>query len=101
MDRPPKSKAIERLQKALDSIPELKQLDCDSSDFVKWRRNTRIAITKTFGDKSYQKREFGSISYVTDINPTIALLNKSRTKGIPLPISKREAWSQQLQCSNQ
>jgi hypothetical protein len=40
MNRPPKSKAIERLQKVLDEIPELKQLQLEAETYsgIKKRR---------------------------------------------------------------
>ncbi|MCY4604239.1 MAG: hypothetical protein OXE49_08415, partial [Gemmatimonadetes bacterium] len=53
MNRPPKSKAIERLQKVLDEIPELKNLPRGSTQFKQWRRNTRVAITNTFENDSH------------------------------------------------
>ncbi len=69
MARPSKAKAIERLQKALDAIPELRELqDRDSSpEFEKWRRNTEIAITKTFGKDSCNIEDFKQISYLVEI----------------------------------
>ena len=63
MGRPKKTKAIERLQKALDKIPELKHLQSDSQDFKKWRRDTRIAIANTFRNKSDHVGEFNNISF--------------------------------------
>ncbi len=63
MTRPPKAKAIERLRKALNEIPEIKQLQRGSPEFKKWRRNTQVAITNTFGDKSRHITEFNKISY--------------------------------------
>ena len=70
MARPSKAKAIERLQKALDAIPELRELqDRDSSpEFKKWRRNTEIAITKTFDEDPSHIKDFKSISYLGVIN---------------------------------
>ena len=41
-----KGKALERLRKALDEMPELKQFRLDSPSFKKWRRDTEVAITK-------------------------------------------------------
>ncbi len=61
MQQPPKSTAIERLKRALDAIPELKQLSYDSPDFHRWQRNTRVAISRTFGDASNQIVEFDNI----------------------------------------
>ena len=63
MARPPKAKAIERLHRALDTIPELKELRHGSQDFRKWRRDAQIAITNTFGAKSRHITEFNKISY--------------------------------------
>ena len=64
MARPPKTKAIERLRKALDAIPELKQYGHDSPKFQKWQRNTKIAITNTFGDNSSHITDFDAIEFI-------------------------------------
>ena len=64
MTRPPKSKSIERLQKALDEIPELKQRPRFSPHFKKWRRNTEIAIANTFGEEGRHVEHFSGISFV-------------------------------------
>ena len=53
-----KGKALERLRKALDEIAEVKQLRLDSPQFKKWRRDTRIAITNTFGRESSHIKDF-------------------------------------------
>ena len=63
MTKPPKAKAIERLRKALDAIPELKELRHDSQDFNKWHRNTQVAITNAFGDGSQHIADFNMISF--------------------------------------
>ena len=63
MARPPKSKAIERLRKALDSIPRLKQLQRNSLEFQKWRRDTQVAITHTFGGESGHIQDFNNVEY--------------------------------------
>ena len=63
MTRPTKAKAIERLQKALDAIPELKQLKSGSPEFRKWRRDTEVALANTFGDKSRHIQDFTNIRY--------------------------------------
>ena len=81
MARPSKEKAIERLQKALDEIPELNRLRYGSQEFQKWRRNTRTALSNVFGGKSIPIREFGTINYTTNIDPmAIALFSKDRTR---------------------
>ena len=48
MARPIKAKALERLRRALDAIPELKNLKYRSPGFEKWQINTEVAITDTF-----------------------------------------------------
>ena len=63
MNRPPKSKAIERLQKVLDEIPELKNLPRESPQFKQWQRNTRVAITNTFGNDSPNITDFDEIHF--------------------------------------
>ena len=63
MNRPPKSKAIERLQKVLDEIPELKNLPHGLPQFEQWRRNTRVAITSTFGNESQHITDFNNIRF--------------------------------------
>ena len=76
MNRPPKSKAIERLQKVLDEIPELKNLPSGSTQFKQWRRNTRVAITNTFENDShltdFDKIRFSLSAYVLGSTPDSA-----------------------------
>lgn len=69
MARPSKSKAIERMRRALDIIPQLKQLQRNSLEFQKWRRDTQVAITNTFGDKSRHIRDFNKIPYRPGYSP--------------------------------
>ena len=63
MARPPKANAIERLQKAIDAIPELKQQRYDSPKFTKWKRDTQVALRNIFGDTSSQLNEFNGIVF--------------------------------------
>ena len=63
MARPNKTRAIELLRRALDAIPELKQLPHDSPKFKKWQRNTRVAIGMIFGEDSRNATDFENISY--------------------------------------
>ena len=58
-----KGKALERLRKALDEITEVKQLSTDSPQFQKWRRDTRVAITNTFGSDSEHIADFGAVRF--------------------------------------
>lgn len=73
MIRPSKDKAIQRLQRVLDAIEDLKQRHDGSSEFKKWRRNTEIAITNTFGEDSRHVKEFTNISY------SLSLVSSSTT----------------------
>ena len=63
MARIKKAKAIERLQRALDAIPELKNLRYRSPEFTEWQRDTRVAISNTFGDESHNTWDFTSIRF--------------------------------------
>ncbi len=63
MTRPPKSKAIERLRKVLNEIPALKDLSTGAPEFKKWYRNTRVAISRVFGDDSTSVDEFYGVSF--------------------------------------
>ena len=63
MVRPPKAKAIERLRKVLDAIPELTRLPRNSPNFKKWHRDAQVAITHTFGTDSNQGTDFDKINY--------------------------------------
>ena len=63
MERPSKTKAIERLQKALNEIPALVKLERGSNEFKKWRRNTRVAIERTFSNEPSKIEEFAEIKY--------------------------------------
>lgn len=83
MARPTKDRAIERLRKVLNEIPELKTLPSDSLDpmplppiyppstellsdspeFERWHRNAQVTLRNTFGDNSRQLNEFNNISF--------------------------------------
>ena len=65
--RQDKSKVIDRLRRALDEIPQLRQQSSDSPDFEKWKRNTEIAIENSFGRESRHVKEFTGISYFPSI----------------------------------
>ena len=52
MARPDKTKALERLQKALDAMDNLRSAGPRSPVFHKWIRNTKLAISHTFGETS-------------------------------------------------
>ena len=65
MAKLPKSKAIERLQRALDAIPELKSNPrfASSVEFQKWHRDTEIAISNAFTNEPSHVEGFSSIRY--------------------------------------
>lgn len=66
---PKKVKALERLQAALDEIPDLKALNAESPRFSKWTRNTEVAITNTFGDDTRHIQDFTSVHYYVMFAP--------------------------------
>ena len=58
MDRFPKAKAIERLQKALNELSELKKSDSYSHAIGKWYRDTKTVVRNTFGETSSRFLDF-------------------------------------------
>ena len=73
MARTTKAKALERLRRALDAIPKLKNLKSGSPEFEKWLRDTKVAITNTFGNESDHIKEFNKINYsLTVFSPEIS-----------------------------
>ena len=58
-----KSKAIERLRKVVDKVPELKELPRFSPEFKKWHRDARVVIANTFGSESSHVVDFDKIDY--------------------------------------
>ena len=63
MPRPTKARAVERLQRVLDAIPDLKQLRRGSPEFEKWHRDTKVAIVHTFEDSPSKAKDFEDIRY--------------------------------------
>ena len=61
--RPTKAKALERLRRVLDAIPELKNLGRGTPEFEKWHRDTKVAITNAFGNESDNIKDFNKIKY--------------------------------------
>lgn len=79
MTRPPKDTAIQCLQKAQDSIEDLKQLRRSSPEFKKWRRDTEIALVHTFGKDSRQMEDFAGIPYsLYSTSPSITELDRQQ-----------------------
>lgn len=58
-----KGKALERLRKVLDEIGELKEFQWKSPQFQKWRRNTKVAISNTFGPESSHLTDFEHVQF--------------------------------------
>ncbi len=71
MTRATKAKAIERIQKALDEILELEQLRYDSPVFMKWRRDTVVALTHIFGEDSTHAKSFARIRFFATALPMV------------------------------
>ena len=77
MTRPTKTEAMRRLQVALEKIPSLKKSKRESPEFGKWRRNTRIAIEKIFGEESNHVKEFTKIGYYPTISGPILITDST------------------------
>ena len=63
MAQPTKAKAIERLRKVLNEIPNLKSLHRQSPEFIKWHRNAEVAVKRVFGGDSDHIRDFSEVQY--------------------------------------
>lgn len=63
MKQPSKSKSIDRLRRLVNSIPELQEQERFSPEFEKWKRNTQVAIERTFGNGANHLRDFNGVSY--------------------------------------
>ena len=59
--RPSKSQAKARIGRALEQLPALSKLKAATEESVKWQRNTRLAISYTFGEDSNHSQEFNKI----------------------------------------
>ena len=66
----PKKRALRLIQNALDQIPELRQADRRSQQFILWQRDTRVALENIFGSDANQVDEFVKIRYF--VRPLIA-----------------------------
>ena len=91
MNRPDKNTAIERLKKALDPIPELKSRSDDSPDFMKWKRDTQVALLNTFGSDSHNLEEFNEIVYNQSFFPSDDLSLKDYKRGLDRASSMLES----------
>ncbi|MGF6257982.1 hypothetical protein [Ensifer sp. LBL] len=56
-------RALELLKKKRDDGTALPDLGDDGANFMKWRRDTEVAIRKIFGDDSRHVKEFRQIGY--------------------------------------
>ena len=63
MMQPTKAQAIERIQRAVDAIPELMSMPRTTPEFTKWHRNTSTAIENTFGVDSQHIKTFKRIRF--------------------------------------
>ena len=68
MPRPAKAIAKQRLQRALDGIEGLRQVDRSSPEFTVWHRNTRLAIESTFVDLPSRVEEFTDIEFTPRVS---------------------------------
>ena len=106
-----KTKAIERLQKALDEISELRKLQRNSQEFEKWRRNTEVAIRYTFGNDSRHVEDFSDIRFslpmYTNVTPDYEFqqaylrgLDSSKSILDSMIEEIEEYWEEDVQSSN-
>ena len=48
----------------MNAVPHLQGLRHDSLEFIKWRRDTEVAIVNTFGNDSRQVQDFLEVEYI-------------------------------------
>ena len=58
-----KARALSLLQRAIDSVSELRGQPRDSQEFLIWHRDTGVAVKRIFGESSSQAAEFDEIRY--------------------------------------
>ena len=58
-----KAEAIRRLQSLLGRVPELKNFDNGSPQFVKWKSDVCTGIRYIFGESGHHLRDFNSVSF--------------------------------------
>ena len=58
-----KTRAIDLLTTSVAAISELKNQSTDSSEFIKWRRDTEVFISHIFSDSDRHLNDFQDISY--------------------------------------
>jgi predicted nucleotide-binding protein len=100
MNRPLKTKALDRLQKALTAIPDLQQRRHDTPEFDIWHRNTQVAIANTFGEKSRHVDDFNNINYtlmvLTSSTPDSAF-QKAYVRGLQSAASVLQSMIEEVQ----
>lgn len=58
-----RNKAIEIIERQKSYISDLRSSSRSSQDFIKWKRDTEIALEKIFGEKSRNVGEFSDINF--------------------------------------
>ena len=99
MARPAKAKALEHLRRASDAIPKLKNLMWDSLDFEKWRRNTQVAVTDTFGSASDHIQHFNAVFSVRVLTSSayVSALDEAASVLGSMIDEIKEYWDDELQ----
>ena len=101
MTKPSKQEAISRLRRCLDGIPELKNLRPFSAQFEKWQRDTKIAITNTFGDelqhnKDFEKIRYSPMSYIASHSDLPRQLQSYYGKGLDNAVAIHESMIDEI-----
>ncbi len=90
MTGPPIDKTVERLQKALEKVPQLRKLSTSDPVFRRWRRYTEKAIAKAYGEEDAAVKEFTEISFSPPHPLDYAFAEALRGSGVPR-LSNQEA----------
>ena len=64
MSEKSKAKALTRLNRVLEQVPQIMALSTGSSEFERWRENATAAIRHAFGEESEQLSKFKKIMFI-------------------------------------
>ena len=73
-----KTTATDLLTESVDAISELRKKSDDSLEFMEWKRDTEISISRIFGDRGRHLKEFKDISYL----PSMFVLGGDNSEAI-------------------
>ena len=65
-----------KLQERIESLKSLSARSIDDPSYIRWRRDTRVALENLFGKDSDKVREFSSIRFVPSLNSSNSRMDR-------------------------